>query len=76
MGRISTEATIESLEDLWAQRRGQSRVDNVRRVVVPNALVDAGAVALSPPTQIIRQLGLAPAHGGHQVLEILCHTTN
>jgi clan AA aspartic protease len=60
MRRVTTEATVENLEDLWGQRRGQLRDDQVRRVVVPNALVDTGAVALSLPTRIIQQLGLAP----------------
>jgi clan AA aspartic protease len=58
MGRVATEATIESLQDLNAVRLGILRPDQVRRVVVPDALVDTGATGLSLPTHIIRQLGL------------------
>ncbi len=58
MGRVFTEATIESLEDLWAEKRGLCAPDQVRRVIVPDALVDTGATLLSLPTRLIRQLGL------------------
>jgi len=58
MGRVVTEATIESLEDLWAEKRGQCPHDQIRRITVPDALVDTGATLLSLPTHLIRQLGL------------------
>jgi len=58
MGRVLTEATIESLKDLWDVERGLSSADQVRRVTVPDALVDTGATLLSLPTHLIRQLGL------------------
>jgi clan AA aspartic protease len=58
VGRVITEATIESLEDLWALRNGQRKPEDVRRVTVPDALVDTGATLLSLPTRLIRQLGL------------------
>jgi predicted aspartyl protease len=58
MGRVLTEATIESLEDLWAEKRGLCPPDQVRRVTVSDALVDTGATLLSLPTHLIRQLGL------------------
>jgi predicted aspartyl protease len=58
-GRVVTEATIENLEDLWAVKRGLLPADGVRRLVVPDALVDAGATLLSLPTRLIGQLGLA-----------------
>ena len=58
MGRVTTEALIENLEDVWAVRRGRLAPDQVRRTVVPNALVDTGAIALSLPTEMIQQLGL------------------
>jgi predicted aspartyl protease len=58
MGRVLTEATIESLQDLWDAERGLSSADQVRRVTVPDALVDTGATLLSLPTHLIRQLGL------------------
>jgi len=58
MGRVVTEATIENLEDLWRERRGTCPPDQVRRVMVPDALVDTGAALLSLPSRLIRQLGL------------------
>jgi predicted aspartyl protease len=58
MGRVLTEATIESLEDLWAAKRGLIPAEQVRRVTVPDALVDTGATLVSLPTRLIRQLGL------------------
>ena len=59
MGRATTEATVENLEDLWAVKRGLLPTDEVRRMVVPDALVDTGATLLSLPTRLIRQLGLS-----------------
>ena len=57
-GRVLTEATIESLQDIWAAERGRILADQVRRVTVSDALVDTEATLLSLPTQMIRQLGL------------------
>jgi predicted aspartyl protease len=58
MGRVTTEATIESLKDLWNAEQGLVAPDQVRRVTVDDALVDTGATMLSMPTRLIRQLGL------------------
>ncbi len=58
MGRVTVEATIESFQDLWNVRIGQLAADQVRRVNVPDALVDTGAMLLSLPTRIIQKLGL------------------
>lgn len=60
MGRVLTNALIESSEDLWAAKRGLLSSDQVRRVEVTDALVDTGAMLLSLPTRMIRQLGLSP----------------
>jgi predicted aspartyl protease len=59
MGRVLTEATIESLKDLWAAEQGHLPADQVRRLTIPDALVDTGATTLSLPTGLIRQLGLS-----------------
>ncbi len=59
MGRVVTEATIESLQDLYAVKQGLLEPDQVRRVTVSDALVDTGATLLSLPTSLIRQLGLS-----------------
>jgi predicted aspartyl protease len=58
MGRVLTEATIESLEDLWAAKRGLINSEQVRRLDLTDALVDTGATLISLPTRMIRQLGL------------------
>lgn len=58
VGRVLTEATIESMEDLWAVKRGILAEDQVRRVTIRDALVDTGATRLSLPTRLIEQLGL------------------
>jgi predicted aspartyl protease len=59
MGRVLTEATIENLEDLWAVKRGLLPPEQVRRLVVADALVDTGATLLSLPSRLIQQLGLS-----------------
>ena len=58
MGRVLTEATIENLKDLWDAERGMLPPEKVRRITVPDALVDTGATLLSLPTRLIRELGL------------------
>ena len=63
MGRVTVEALIENLEDLWAVRRGALPDAQSRRVRVTDALVDSGATLLSMPTALIRQLGLQPVSG-------------
>jgi predicted aspartyl protease len=58
MGRTTTEATVENYGDLWEADRGRLAADQVRRVVIPDALADTGATLLSLPTRLIQQLGL------------------
>src|ERR1039457_1403996 len=60
MGRITVRAIIESLEDVYRAHRGDLPVDQVRRIEVADALIDAGATALSLPRGMIVQLGLVP----------------
>jgi predicted aspartyl protease len=75
MGRVRTEVTVESMEDLWAVKSGQRTADQVRRLVVKDALVDTGATTLALPTRLIQQLGLnkvtekrvRTSSGSHQV---------
>jgi predicted aspartyl protease len=59
MGRVLTEATIESLKDLWEVERGLRPADQARAITIPDALVDTGATLLSLPAVLIRKLGLA-----------------
>jgi hypothetical protein len=49
MDRVLTEATIENLKDLWDAERGLLPPEEVRRITVPDALVDTGATLLSLP---------------------------
>ncbi len=58
MGRVRTEVAIENLEDLWAVKKGLCVADQVRRLIVKDALVDTGATTLALPTRLIQQLGL------------------
>jgi predicted aspartyl protease len=61
MGRVLTEITVENLDDLYAARKGLLKPDKVRRVTIPNAVVDTGATYLSLPAHVIRDLGLSRA---------------
>jgi clan AA aspartic protease len=58
MGRVTTEATIVNLGDLRDAEKGRLPAEQLRRVTVPDALVDTGASTLSLPISMIRQLGL------------------
>jgi predicted aspartyl protease len=60
MGKVVVPAVIENLEDLLRVQAGEIASDEVRRVEVPDALVDTGAVMLSMPKRLIAQLGLRP----------------
>jgi predicted aspartyl protease len=46
------------LRSFTASKSGALAPDEVRRITVPDALVDTGATLLSLPTRLIRQLGL------------------
>jgi predicted aspartyl protease len=60
MGRVLVEARIENLNDLFNVEQGYLSADQIRRVVVQDALVDTGATILSMPKRLISQLGLRP----------------
>jgi predicted aspartyl protease len=60
MGRVTVAATIESTEDLYRVQRGEMAADQVRRIEIPDALVDTGATALSLPRRFVAALGLLP----------------
>ncbi len=62
MGRVLTEAVVENLGDLWNVQQGLRTPEQVRRVTIPDALVDTGATLLSLPTRLIQQLGLTPTY--------------
>ena len=58
VGRVTTEAKIESIKDLWAIEQGLKPPAEARVVVIPDALVDTGATLLSLPSSLIQKLGL------------------
>ena len=58
MGKVTTEAIFENAGDVWAIRRGLIPVDQLRRIELPDALVDTGATLISMPLRLIEQLGL------------------
>jgi predicted aspartyl protease len=59
MGRVLTEVTVENLSDLYDVQKGQRTSDQVRRLVIPDALVDTGGTTLALPTRLLQQLGLS-----------------
>lgn len=58
MGRVLVTAKIENLGDLIKAEEGTIPADQVRSVVVDQALVDTDASALSLPKSLIEKLGL------------------
>lgn len=57
-GRVTCEAKVENNDDLVRVRLGQLAPDQVRTVIVADALVDTGASTLGLPRSMLRQLGL------------------
>src|SRR5438874_1191914 len=60
MGKVIVSARIENLDDLFGVNKGQVKDEDVRRLDVPDALVDTGATGLLMPKRYIAQLGLQP----------------
>jgi clan AA aspartic protease len=60
MGKVLVSAVIENLEDLFKAKEGKRADQEVRRVEVPDALVDTGAFGLLLPKRMINALGLEP----------------
>jgi predicted aspartyl protease len=58
MGKVLVTARIENLHDLYDVERGLLKEEQVRRVEVPDAVGDTGAMMLSLPGPLIEQLGL------------------
>ena len=58
MGRVTVNALIENLSDLFAVNEGRLDPAAVRRVEVAEALVDSGATQLSMPRSLLAELGL------------------
>ena len=58
--RHTTQIELENLYDLVAVKLGVVNPEDVRRLTVPDALVDTGATGLCLPTPLIEHLGLTP----------------
>ena len=58
MGRVTTEVSIFNLGDLYEADQGRLTADQVRRIVVKDALVDTGASTLALTPSLIALLGL------------------
>jgi clan AA aspartic protease len=58
MGKVIVAATIENMNDLYEASKGLRKPEEVRRLEVPDALVDTGATYLSLPQRLVQQLGL------------------
>jgi predicted aspartyl protease len=67
MDRVLAHATIENLSDLWALEEGRTYPTSIRRVEVPDALVDTGATTLALPTRMIAELGLRESYARNAV---------
>jgi predicted aspartyl protease len=58
LGRVVVPVTIENQYDLYEVSQGKRKADEVRRIDIPDAVVDTGAKMLSLPRRYIQQLGL------------------
>ena len=58
--RHTTRIELTNLADTVLAERGVINGEDIRRVIVEDALVDTGATRLSLPQPIIEQLGLTP----------------
>ena len=62
MGCVVTSVVVENNTDLWDAHRGKLPAAQVRRIEIPDALVDTGSTTLALPTRMIQQLGLAKSY--------------
>jgi predicted aspartyl protease len=60
VGKVLVPARVENVYDLHEVSLGSRAPEAVRRVDVPDALVDTGASTLSLPRRLVAQLGLKP----------------
>lgn len=65
MGKVLVTAKIENLEDQYKAHQGIIQPDQIRTLVVDNALIDTGATGLMIPTRLLIPLGLRPTRVKH-----------
>jgi predicted aspartyl protease len=58
MGKVLVQATVENLDDLFEVSKGQRNTEDVRKVIISDAMVDTGATMLFLPKRYVEQLGL------------------
>ena len=61
--RHTTQIKLANLKDINLAEAGMIKPDEIRELIVENAVVDSGATRLSLPKPLIQQLGLE--HVGH-----------
>jgi predicted aspartyl protease len=59
MGKVLTEAKVENIGDVFNASRGALPADQIRSMIIKEALVDTGAWGLSMPKAYIERLGLS-----------------
>jgi len=65
MGKVVVTATIENVQDVYNAKHGLLPDDQVRRIEVPDAVIDTGATTLLLPKRMIAALGLEPLRTRH-----------
>jgi predicted aspartyl protease len=60
MGKFEVVVEIENLEDWMNASKGRIAADEIRRVVVVEAVIDASTTGFLMPKRLIEQLGLKP----------------
>ncbi len=58
MGRVTVEVTLSNVGDLYEVSRGKLLREQVRKVMVKDALIDTGATTMALTPSLIKQLGL------------------
>jgi predicted aspartyl protease len=65
MGKVVVAARIENVNDVYNAEQGLLPADQVRRIEVPDAVIDTGATTLLLPKRMIAALGLKPLRTRH-----------
>ena len=58
MGKVMVTATVENFGDVFNAKMGSIPETEIRRIEIPDALVDTGATGLMLPKRMIHELGL------------------
>jgi hypothetical protein len=74
IGRVLAPMTVENLGDLFDVERGRMTTAEVRRLDVPDALVDTGSTTLALPARMVQQLGLTRSYERNAITSQSRHT--